>query len=230
MSTIFPELEHQLEHAAERRHGGHHGWRGVRWAIPAIAVVAAVAVAIAVALPEAGDERPATGNLGAGNADPLTSAYTIFGPSGQAPDAATKEKLATEAYFAEAPPPMYRRTVAAGSEVVLAAGRLKVDGASVVCLYDVQHAGAGAACMSQDKLLSTDVPWVLSPDRTTVILVRDDVTHVRLDLADGSTRDLVPHDNVVVGSGEQACTIDWQRADGSRDSAPVAGAPSEGCG
>ena len=46
--------------------------------------------------------------------------------------AATKEKLATEASFAEAPPPTYRRTVAAGSEVVLAAGRRKVGGAPVV--------------------------------------------------------------------------------------------------
>jgi hypothetical protein len=99
-----------------------------------------------------------------------------------------------------------------------------------VCFYDAEQASEGFVCMSQHGLLSTDVPWVLNPDHTTVILVRDDVTHVRLHLADGSTRELVPHDNVALGSGEKTCTIEWQRADGSRDSAPEAGAPSDGCG
>jgi hypothetical protein len=229
MSTIFPELERQLEHAAER--GGRLVWGGVRWAVPAIAVVAVVAVALVVAMPEGSDERPATGTAGTGAANALSSAYGIFGPSGRAPDPVTERKLATKAGFAEQPPPTFRLAGAAGNErVVVAAGRLEVDGASAVCLYDVEPAGVGSVCMSQDALLSTGVPWVLNPGRTTVILVRDDVTNLRLHLADGTVRDLVPHDNVAFGRGEKACTIEWQRVDGSHDGAPVGGAPSEGCG
>jgi hypothetical protein len=91
------------------------------------------------------------------------------------------------------------------------------------------HAGGGV-CKRQGELLSTDRPWVLPIGTGPVILARNDVTRIRLRLADGSTRELTPHNNVAIGQGDNACSIEWQLADGSRHTAPVDGSPPERCG
>ncbi len=231
MSTIFPELARQLEHAADRHHRHGNGWRRVRWAIPAL-VAAAVCVAIVVTvIPPGDDEQPVPGHRSAGPEDPLTDAYAIFRDSGPTLEPALQRHLALEMNFAKRPPPVIRRAGVDGSEqIVLVAGRNKSSGDRVVCVFRVQARGAGGVCMRQAKLLASDRPWFIDIPDGPVILARNDITRIRLHLADGSTRDLIPRNNIAIGRGDIACAIEWRRVDGSRDTAPVDGTPSERCG
>lgn len=232
MNTVLPALEKSLDEAATRHYRRRRTHRAFGLA-GLVAAVAAAAVAIAV-VPRSGgkpDERPATQRVPVAPDDPLGRAYAIVAETGPAPDPELWRELHLDITFDWSSSSIWRvADRAGGARTVVAAGFNAVSEQRLVCVFMVDDNATGGICKPAAKLITGNRPWVLPIGTGPIVLVQNDVERVWLELADGSERELIPRNNIAIGSGDNACFIRWLRADGSHGRAAVDGAPQERCG
>jgi hypothetical protein len=220
MSAELPQLERLLADAAER----HYRRRRVRMPRPRLSVVAglaaaAAAVVLAIAIfPLRSDEqsaRPA--------ADPpaaLAAQYSVFARE-HAPGALEAAAIDDHRNVFNLSEPVSTRLLRRfrGGGVVALVGTTKVKPAPAVCLWEQDKDLGGGSCQHLSDVLR-ERPWFAygrigrSPNEIRA-LVPDAVTELRMELKDGSVRDVPVENNLAyTTAGQPICRVTWTTADG----------------